>query len=75
MRTNKSRLILNYLKEGNKLNQLEATQKFGTTRLGSIIFGLRKKHIIKTNIINVKDKYGNNCEVAEYEYIRALNEN
>ena len=68
-RVSKTQLILSYLMEGNTLNQLEATRDFGTTRLGSIIFGLRKKHIINTEIIVVKDRYGNECEVAQYSYV------
>lgn len=72
-KVNKTSLILEHLKSGHTLNQLEATEKFGTTRLGSIIFGLRKKYDIATEIIDVKDRFGNVCQVAEYSYKGELN--
>lgn len=72
-KVNKTRLILEYLKEGNTLTQLEATEKFGTTRLGSIIFGLRKKYEIETEIISAKDRWGDTSPVAKYKFIGEKN--
>lgn len=74
-KVNKTNLILEYLKEGNTLTPLEANIKFGTGRLGSIIFGLRKKYEIETEIIKVKDMWGNDCPVTRYSYKGVLNEN
>ena len=46
--------ILNYLKKGKTITQVEAYHKFGCWRLSARIFDLRKQHNIKT--VNVTNK-------------------
>ena len=44
-----------------------AFRKYGITRLGGIVYFLRKDgHPIDTHIIEVKDRHGHKCRVAEY---------
>lgn len=65
----KTQLIHNYLKQGHSLTQVEAYEKFGTTRLSAIIYSLRHAYnadIISETII-VKDRFGNDCFVASYK--------
>ena len=66
---NKTELIYNYLKQGNSLTQLDAYEKFGTTRLSAIIYNLRHTYdadIISETII-AKDRFGNDCFIARYK--------
>jgi len=43
--------ILKHLKEHGKLTSLEAIERWKATRLAGIIFNLRKKHIIDTEMV------------------------
>ena len=45
--------ILDWMKKGNKITQLDATFKFGCTRLASRIGELKKDHDIKDRMIKV----------------------
>ena len=54
-------VILNYLKSGKKISQLEATQKFNFIRLSAIVYSLNKKgHNIKCEMVYKPNgiKYG-----------------
>lgn len=54
-------VVLDYLKKGNTLSQLEATRKFNYIRLSAIVHSLnRKGHRISCEIIYPKSgtKYG-----------------
>ena len=54
-------VVLEYLKQGNTLSQLEATRKFNYIRLSAIVHSLnRKGHRISCEIIYPKSgtKYG-----------------
>lgn len=56
-------LVLDWLKAGKSLTNFQAFKLFGTTRLGAIIYDLRKMgYKIKTIIMN-----GENCQFAVYE--------
>tara|TARA_R100000742_G_C4176792_1_gene13244 strand:- start:36 stop:242 length:207 start_codon:yes stop_codon:yes gene_type:complete len=48
--------ILNYLKKGKTITQVEAYHKFGCWRLSARIFDLRKKYDIKTVNVTHNDK-------------------
>jgi len=65
---NKTGEVKKYLENGGRLTNIGAYDKFGTTRLGSIIHRLRKDYGM--NIITVMkekpDRYGNMCSYAEY---------
>lgn len=55
---NQRQAILDYLKQGNSLTPLEALNKFGSFRLGAVIFELKKEgHNITTKIINNGKKH------------------
>lgn len=57
------------LLQGEKITPLdqEGRPSFGTTRLADIVFRLKKEGLpIETKIIEVKDRFGNVCKVAEY---------
>lgn len=54
-------IILEYLKSGKTISQLEATRKFNFIRLSAIVYSLKKKgHDIECEIIYPKKgcKYG-----------------
>lgn len=66
----KTKQILNYLKEGHQITQLEATDMFGTTRLAAIVFNLKEKgYNIKTHMVSTLDRLGNAVKFAKYELI------
>ncbi|MBQ0114157.1 MAG: hypothetical protein KBT03_13590 [Bacteroidales bacterium] len=65
----KQDLVLDYLKAGNSITAMQATDLFGTTKLTTIISVLRKKH----NIIGIRheglDCLGNPTHWNEYTYL------
>ena len=63
----KKELILEHLKKYRSITPKEAYFEYGSMRLGAVIFELRKKHKIKTNLIDVAGKFGNST-VAQYVY-------
>ena len=69
-----SKAVLNHLLSGKPLSQLEATQKYGATRLGAIIFNLRKAgHVISTELVHTPNRYGNTSNYAIYKLIKKEN--
>ena len=68
---NKHTAVLNHLKEHKTLTPLEALNKYGTMRLGAIIFDLRKDHNIETEMIDVSTRFGTS-RVAKYIYKGAI---
>lgn len=60
--------VLRYLKEHKKgITNKQAFEMFGVTRLGSIIFELRKKHpTIETIIEDGLTRYGSSTRYARY---------
>lgn len=59
--------VLKHLKENGGLTPMVAFREYGITRLGGIVYFLRKDgHKIETRIIEVKDRHGHKCRVAEY---------
>lgn len=70
VRGKKTKKVLEHLKSGRTITQQEATILYGTSRLSSIIFNLRSEGIpIETEMISVKDKFGDKCEVAKYKMV------
>ena len=63
--------ILNHLKKYKNITPKEAYFEYGSMRLGSIIFNLRKDYKIDTKIIDVPTKFGN-ARVAQYIYKGAI---
>lgn len=65
----KKEAVYRALLSGQKITPLDQEGKpsFGTTRLADIIFRLKKEGFpIVTKKIEVKDRFGNICYVAEY---------
>jgi len=61
------RLFL-YLVKYGKINPLEAWTELGIYRLAAVVFELRKAGWkITTNRIEVKNKFDEICQVAEYK--------
>lgn len=67
-RTNKSRLVLEHLKEYGSITSWEAIEKYGTTRLSAIIYNIRKHHIVQSVDSSFTDRYGNESTFTKYVY-------
>lgn len=67
-KTTQCEQIYKELKRGRRLTQAKAYEKFGILRLSGRIHDLRTKYDchIKTEMIAVKNRYGDTCYVAEY---------
>lgn len=63
----KKEMVLEHLKKYKTITPKEAYFEYGSLRLGSIIFDLRKRYKIKTNMIDVAGKFGNST-VAQYVF-------
>lgn len=58
--------VLKRLSKG-PVTPMEAFEELGITRLGGIVYFLRKAgHKIVTNKVKVKNRFGGYCVVAEY---------
>ena len=69
-KTTQTKVILQHLKSGKEITQLEATQKYGVLRLGAIIFNLRKDgYIISTKIMHDPNRYGNTSNYGVYKLL------
>lgn len=61
--------ILEYIDERGSITQLEALRDLGVMRLASRISDMRKKGInIKSEILIVKNKYGEKCRIKRYSF-------
>lgn len=69
VRKTKTSEVLKYMRSHKCISDRIARDKFGASRLGSIIFNLRKQYDIETEICYEKDRYGNTCSYAKY-YLR-----
>jgi hypothetical protein len=67
-RVTKSEQVYTHLMKKGVITSLEAINLYGATRLAAIIFNLKKlkKVEIRTESIEVKDRYGNTCKYAKY---------
>lgn len=67
--------VLSYLKRYGSITSLKAIEKFGATRLSSIIYDLRGRgHPILSVRKKVKTRYGV-TSIAVYTLLRSKNEN
>ena len=58
-----------YIREFGSITQLEALRDLGVMRLASRISEMRKNGIdVKDRWKDVKNRYGENCQVKEYFY-------
>jgi hypothetical protein len=61
--------LLDYLKDNNEIDPLEAWKELGIYRLSACIFRLRKQgHNIISNRKKVHNRFGENCNVARYRW-------
>lgn len=68
--------VLKHLEEGKSINPYYATLRYGITRLGAVIFELRRDgYPIKTTMIYKKKKSGGTSHYAEYSLEREDNDN
>ena len=69
MKNTQTNDVLNYMKTHKRgITSMDAFERFGATRLSSIIFGLRKRgYNISTKNEIVKTRYGRNVEIARYK--------
>ena len=64
---NKTMAVLEHMREHGSITQMEATELFGATRLGAIVFNLRKRgHDIETVTVGMTDRYGHAVNYARY---------
>lgn len=63
--------VLKHLKKYRSITSMEAINKFGATRLSSIIFRLRKRgYDIRTVMCNTTTRYGDDAAYAKYTYVK-----
>ena len=66
----KTQAVLDWLKTHASISSMEAINNFGATRLGAIIFNLRKRgYNIETVMVDGRDRFGNKMTFARY-YLR-----
>lgn len=59
--------IVQYMEDFGSITQLEALNDLGVMRLASRISDLRKDGVpIKSEIVCVKNRYGENCNIKRY---------
>ena len=76
-KTEKSQIseIIKHLRKFKHITSLEATYKYGATRLSGIIFYLRKKGFgIETEMVHGKNRYGNTSNYGIYHLIKDIEE-
>ena len=62
--------ILEHLQSQGTITSLDAINKYGITRLSGRIFDLREQgHPIAKRMITVKNRFGEECRVAEYSLV------
>ena len=67
MKETQEKRLLNYLRQNENINPLEAWKKLGIYRLSAVILILRKRgYNIITDRINVKNRFNEDCLVANY---------
>lgn len=72
MKTQNERL-LDYLKKHGKITQFEAISELGILRLASRVNDCRNSGIsILSSMVEVKNRFGENCRVAEYRLMKVV---
>lgn len=67
---NKTKLILEHLKNNEGITSIQAFELYGATRLSAIIFNLKKVgYIIESEWKTGKDRYNNSVRFVEYKLI------
>ena len=71
----KQERVLAHLKANMAITPLEALDHYSSMRLGAIIFELRKKYIIETEMVDDLDRFGNNVRYAKYHFRGEIEQN
>ncbi len=59
--------LLAHLRTHGKINPLDAWQQLGIYRLGARVYDLRQAgHAIEKKTVEVRNRFGEPCRVAEY---------
>ena len=62
--------LLQYLKKNRYIEPMTAWQELGIYRLAARVYELRKSgHTIQKNTKNVTNRFGEKCNIAEYQYL------
>lgn len=70
MKLSQKEMVLEHLKQGKEITPLEALKKYGSLRLGAIIFNLRREgYNISTRIVYYKNENGYTSNYAVYKLI------
>lgn len=70
VKKDKTTEVLKHLKVRGSITAREAYELYGSQKVSSIIFNLRKRgYNIKTTNCLGKDRYGHTCKFAKYELI------
>lgn len=67
--TNKTMKVLEHLKKYGSITSWDAIQKYGATRLSAIIYNLKKRLDITTDMQEGIDRYGHGVRFAKYVYV------
>lgn len=65
--------IIKLLRKQGYITSFEAIERFGATRLSSIIFSLRKRgFVIETEMVQGKNRYGQSTNYAIYRLVKDI---
>lgn len=68
MKDTQTQRLIKYLAENESINPLKAWSELGIYRLSDTVFRLRNEgYNILTEKLTVKNKFGENCTVANYK--------
>lgn len=60
-------IILDHLEKVGTITPMEAYEMYGITRLGGIVYFLRKDgHDVKSRLVSKTNRYGKECHISEY---------
>ena len=66
-RETQKKIILEHLSAGEKLTPADAYRLTGSTRLSARIYDLRRDgHVINTEMITIRNRFGRTATVAQY---------
>ena len=66
-RVSQNNKILHHLQDKGTITSMEAIQEYGITRLSGRIFDLKEQgYPIAKTMVNVKNRFGEECRVAKY---------
>jgi hypothetical protein len=75
MKATQTERVLDYINEFGSITQLEALSQLGVMRLASRVSDLKKLgYPITSEIVAVKNRYGENCYIKKYRLAVAEHE-